>query len=82
MSELFGRDIKTVGKPINNALNEELSNTLTVKGFLDSSAKSSCRKFCDNCHRRKRLSSGILQFRSDIVGRLPMFTYAITIFLF
>jgi hypothetical protein len=31
MSELFGRDVKTIGKHINNALNEELSEMTTVK---------------------------------------------------
>jgi hypothetical protein len=34
MSELFGRDIKTVGKHINNALDEELSDTSTAKDSL------------------------------------------------
>lgn len=33
LAELFGRDIKTIGKHINNALNEELSNIPTVAKF-------------------------------------------------
>ena len=37
LAELFDRDVKTIGKHINNAF--------------------SCRKICDNCRRRKKLSS-------------------------
>lgn len=33
MAELFERDIKTIGKHINNALKEELSNIPTVAKF-------------------------------------------------
>mgnify|MGYP002709393884 CR=1 FL=1 len=33
MSELFGRDVKTIGKHINNALNEELENQVVVAKF-------------------------------------------------
>lgn len=33
LAELFGRDIKTIGKHINNALNEELSDIPTVAKF-------------------------------------------------
>lgn len=33
MSTLFGRDVKTIGKHINNALNEELKNYPTVAKF-------------------------------------------------
>ena len=33
MAELFGRDIKTIGKHINNALNEELKDIPTVAKF-------------------------------------------------
>ncbi len=33
MSELFDRDIKTIGKHINNALKEELNNIPTVAKF-------------------------------------------------
>ena len=40
MASLFERDIKTIGKHINNALNEELSS-------------SAGRKICDNCRRRQ-----------------------------
>ena len=31
LAELFGRDVKTIGKHINNALKEELDNSLIVK---------------------------------------------------
>ena len=33
MSELFGRDVKTIGKHINNAMREELSGMSTVANF-------------------------------------------------
>ena len=33
MAELFGRDVKTIGKHINNALNEELDNVEVVAKF-------------------------------------------------
>jgi len=34
MADLFGRDVKTIGKHINNALNEELQgDTSTVANF-------------------------------------------------
>jgi len=33
MSELFGRDVKTIGKHINNAVNEELSDQMVVAKF-------------------------------------------------
>ena len=33
MASLFGRDVKTIGKHINNALKEELSNIPTVAKF-------------------------------------------------
>lgn len=33
MAELFGRDVKTIGKHINNALKEELSETASVAKF-------------------------------------------------
>ena len=33
MASLFGRDVKTIGKHINNALKEELANVSTVAKF-------------------------------------------------
>lgn len=33
IAQLFGRDIKTIGKHINNALKEELSNEVVVAKF-------------------------------------------------
>ena len=33
MSVLFGRDVKTIGKHINNALREELRDMATVANF-------------------------------------------------
>lgn len=33
MAVLFGRDVKTIGKHINNALHEELENLATVAKF-------------------------------------------------
>lgn len=38
LADLFDRDIKTIGKHINNALKEELKDDNSVG-----------RKFCDNC---------------------------------
>ena len=43
IAELFDRDVKTIGKHINNALKEELERIF------------SCRKICDNCSRWKIL---------------------------
>jgi hypothetical protein len=33
MATLFGRDVKTIGKHVNNALHEELANVPTVANF-------------------------------------------------
>ena len=33
LAQLFGRDVKTIGKHINNALKEELSNEVVVAKF-------------------------------------------------
>ena len=33
MAQLFGRDVKTIGKHVNNALHEELANVPTVANF-------------------------------------------------
>lgn len=38
LSELFGRDIKTIGKHINNALKEEVSNVSVVAKFATTAA--------------------------------------------
>ena len=35
LAELFGRDVKTIGKHINNALQEELSNELVIAKFAN-----------------------------------------------
>ena len=37
IAQLFGRDIKTIGKHINNALKEELSNEVVVAKFATTS---------------------------------------------
>ena len=37
MAELFDRDIKTIGKHINNALSEELDNQVVVAKFATTS---------------------------------------------
>ena len=39
LADLFGRDIKTIGKHINNALNEELSNDNSVVAKFATTAK-------------------------------------------
>ena len=48
MAMLFGRDVKTIGKHINNALKEELYPTVAKKCDSSIRNKSSCRKKCDN----------------------------------
>ena len=60
LSVLFDRDIKTIGKHVNNALKEELAGISVVAN----------RKFCDNCRRRKNLPGGILQSGYDSINRL------------
>ena len=40
MADLFGRDVKTIGKHINNAVREELSDQVVVA------------KFATNLHRK------------------------------
>ena len=45
IAELFDRDVKTIGKHINNALREELERI------------SNCRKICDSWKRRRKKSS-------------------------
>jgi len=45
MSILFDRDIKTIGKHINNALKEELSDFATIANFATVDRKSSVAKF-------------------------------------
>ena len=42
MSELFGRDVKTIGKHINNALNEKLKNYSTVAKFATLQKEGIC----------------------------------------
>ena len=38
LATLFGRDVKTIGKHINNALNEELSGLAVVANFATTAA--------------------------------------------
>lgn len=38
MAELFERDIKTIGKHINNAMKEELNDTVVVANFATTTA--------------------------------------------
>ena len=45
IAELFDRDVKTIGKHINNALKEELERIFN------------CRKICDSSKRRRKRSS-------------------------
>ena len=62
LSELFNRDVKTIGKHINNALKEELI------GWT-----SNCRKFCDSSKGRRtdcNTTCGILQSGHDSISRL------------
>ena len=63
MAQLFGRDIKTIGKHIANALSEELACNSVVSDFAATQshqnptvARFSCRKICDNCCRWKGVS--------------------------
>ena len=41
IAQLFGRDIKTIGKHINNALKEELSNEVVVAKFATTTSPTS-----------------------------------------
>ena len=41
LAQLFGRDVKTIGKHINNALKEELSNEVVVAKFATTELSSS-----------------------------------------
>ena len=47
MAQLFGRDIKTIGKHINNALHEELASDPTGANFatIENSKNSTVAKF-------------------------------------
>ena len=54
LSELFNRDVKTIGKHINNALKEELAGLATVANFA-----TVCNTTC-----------GILQSGHDSISRL------------
>ncbi len=44
IAQLFGRDIKTIGKHINNALKEELSNEVVVAKFATTSQHGAIEK--------------------------------------
>ena len=44
IAQLFGRDIKTIGKHINNALREELSNCSVVANFATTATDTSYKK--------------------------------------
>ena len=41
LAELFGRDVKTIGKHINNALKEELDNSVVAKFATTEESSSS-----------------------------------------
>ena len=43
LAELFGRDVKTIGKHINNALKEELDNSVVANFATTTSPASSSR---------------------------------------
>lgn len=66
MAELFGRDIKTIGKHIANTLREELNPAFSNVGSFSPDANGIRQgmmpsenqvvaKICDNCRRRKSL---------------------------
>ena len=50
MTQLFGRDVKTIGKHIANALSEELACVPVVSDFCDTSTMPgvNCRKIGDS----------------------------------
>ncbi len=50
MSKLFGRDVKTIGKHINNALHEELEKNSVVANFATTAADGKIR----SCLEKKR----------------------------
>ncbi len=53
LSELFNRDVKTIGKHINNALKEELAGLATVANFatVQKEGERTCK---NNCARSTR----------------------------
>ena len=52
MAELFGRDVKTIGKHVNNAIYEELNGLSVVAKFATTASDSkSCRTFLRLEHR-------------------------------
>ena len=53
MAQLFGRDIKTIGKHINNALHEELASGPTGANFATiENSKNPTRKWRNESHDR------------------------------
>ena len=45
LAELFGRDVKTIGKHINNALKEELDNSVVANFATTEESSSSVKAF-------------------------------------
>ncbi|MEI3356648.1 MAG: hypothetical protein V8R81_06505 [Clostridia bacterium] len=57
LADLFDRDIKTIGKHINNALKEELEDENSVVA-----------KFATTAKRWKKIQCRILQFRCNYIS--------------
>ena len=57
MASLFGRDVKTIGKHINNALKEELANVPTVANFAIVQIFSQVPVPLTNCFFKKKFGS-------------------------
>ena len=71
MAELFDRDIKTIGKHINNALKEELDNSVVAKFATtakDGKIQSHCNFWIDMITRCLRSRKGRRNTGSGVSG--------------
>ena len=53
MATLFDRDVKTIGKHVQNAIEEKLSDFSVVANFATTAAWKSCAKLCKSYAARK-----------------------------
>ena len=67
MATLFGRDVKTIGKHINNALREELAVSVVAKNAITETNASTISK--------KRHFELIIQLSQNLRQLLPMAKY-------
>ena len=57
MADLFGRDVKTIGKHINNAVREELNDQVVVAKFATTTQHGAIegKRFVSRYYRNRRL---------------------------